>query len=115
MINKYNIQAYQTPRMMRGNRNYGEYCTDFIEQNVLELYMLGRLHEDTGMSINILKRRIEAKNPHTKMFAQGIVKLSSKKISDFDDEEIINATIKNKINLLRDQLDYGIPKKRKKK
>jgi len=109
------VNTYQMPYMMRSGRNYGEYCTDFIEQNALELYMLGRLDEDMGEGVSRLKKRIEDRNPHTKIFEQGIVKLASKQIDNFDDEEIINATVRDKINLLRERRDYGIPKKKRKK
>jgi len=72
------IETYQMPYMMRSNRNYGEYCTDFIEQNALELYLLGKFNDDMGTDIARLKQCIEDRNPHTKIFAQGIVKLGSK-------------------------------------
>ena len=109
------VLTYQMPSMMRSGRNYGEYCTDFIEQNALELYLLGRLDDDMGEGVDRLKERIEKRNPHTKIFAQGIVKLASKQIDNFDDEEIINATVRDKINLLRERRDYGTPKKKRKK
>ncbi len=106
------INAYQMPFMARSGRNYGEYCTDFIEQNALELYMLGRLDKDMGEGVSRLKKRIEARNPNTKIFAQGIVKLASKKQQYIDGEKIVNSTLKEKINLLRERRDYGIPKKK---
>ena len=109
------VNTYQMPHMMRSNRNYGEYCTDFIEQNALELYLLGKLDDDMGTGVARLKQRIEDRNPHTKIFQQGIVKLASKKKSFIDGEENVNATLRSKVTLLRDRRDYGIPPKKKRK
>ena len=85
---------------LRSGRNYGEYCSDFIEQNALELYHLGKLPK-------VVEKIVEARNPKTKMFRKqisldvkskwpvaskkGIIKTASKKKlnKDYDYEKVI--------------------------
>jgi len=52
---------------LRDGRNYGEYCSDFIEQSALELYHLGKLPKE-------IQCLVEERNPRTKIFRKRINK-----------------------------------------
>lgn len=106
---KYPKQAMMRMEMatpyLKGGRDYGEYCTDFIEQNALELYMLGKFKEYGCVD---LRNQIEARNPHTKIFQQGIVKIASKsKIQEIAEEIIKHHSKSRVVQPLRERRDYG--------
>lgn len=92
---------------LKSGRDYGEYCTDQIEETALELYILGKL-DDENSCLDELRKKIENRNPHTKIFQEGIVKIASKKEIEkkkkLDYEKIISNVI---MNPLRERRDYG--------
>lgn len=88
---------------LKPGRDYGEYCTDQIEETALELHMLGKLDDENG-GIDKLRKQIEDRNPHTKIFQEGIVKVASKSPKkSYNYEQIIS----NVMNPLRERRDYG--------
>lgn len=88
---------------LKSGRDYGEYCTDQIEENALELYLIGKLDVDCKR----LKQRIEDRNPHTKIFQESIVKTASKKYQYINHETIVNEIVKSNLQPLRERRDYG--------
>jgi len=62
-----------TKKYLKGGRDYGEFCTDQIEQNAYELFLEGKLND----KFSELKEKIEARNPNTKIFTNGIIKSAS--------------------------------------
>ncbi len=49
-------QFYRVIGTLRNQRDYGEYCTDFIEENALELYL-------NGVDLGSLGHELKARNP----------------------------------------------------
>lgn len=101
---------------LKGGRDYGEYCTDFIEQNALELFLESKFKEFGCLE---LRQKIEDRNPHTKIFQEGIVKVASKKKKkNYDSEQIIKNVYEyetgkkpSKVNVsqpLMERRDYGL-------